>query len=169
MELGADRVLAARCDVTSWASQRDLNRIAVENFAGLDAVVANAGIGGGHSFLGDDPDLWREILMTNVLGVAMTIKANLPTVIERRGQLVLIGSTAGLRAEAGSMYSCSKCAVTAMAESLRQEVRGLGVRVSLVSPSNTATAFFASPPERSLRPERVAGAVMSCLNQHRSR
>ena len=86
-ELGGDeRALAVRCDVTEWADQEAFARRALEAFGRIDVVFANAGFGAKRGFLEETPEHWRSMVLTNVLGVAFTIRATLPAVKEARGQ-----------------------------------------------------------------------------------
>jgi NADP-dependent 3-hydroxy acid dehydrogenase YdfG len=162
---GEDRALPVPCDVTEWEQQEALARRAVERFGRLDVVFANAGFGAQRSFLGDSPEHWREMVLTNVLGVAYTIRATLPALRERAGHVVITSSVAGRRALQGSLYSASKHAVTAMGEALRQEVNGTGMRVTLIEPGMVDTPFFENPGEGRLRAEDVARAVMFAVAQ----
>ena len=70
------------------------------------------------------------MVLTNVLGAAYTVRATLPALKESTGHILLTGSVAGRRAIPGSLYSSTKWAITAMGESLRQDVDGTGVRVT---------------------------------------
>ena len=91
---------------------------------------------------------------------------SLDAVRESRGHVVLTGSVAGRRALAGSIYSATKWAVTGMAEALRQELNGTGVRVTLISPGAVDTPFFDTPPAfEALQPDDVARAVMFAVSQ----
>ena len=162
---GEDRALPVPCDVTEWEQQEALARRAVERFGRLDVVFANAGFGAQRSFLGDSPEHWREMVLTNVLGVAYTIRATLPALRERAGHVVITSSVAGRRALQGSLYSASKHAVTAMGEALRQEVNGTGMRVTVIEPGMVDTPFFENPGEGRLRAEDVARAVMFAVAQ----
>ena len=165
-ELGGDeRALPVACDVSEWEQQEALARRALERFGRLDVVFANAGFGAQRSFLGDSPEHWRSMVLTNVLGVAYTIRATLEAVRERAGHMILTSSVAGRRALQGSLYSATKHAVTAMGESLRQELNGTGARVTLIEPGMVDTPFFDNPGEGRLRPEDVARAVMFAVAQ----
>jgi NADP-dependent 3-hydroxy acid dehydrogenase YdfG len=78
---------------------------------------------------------------------------------------VLTGSVAGRRALAGSLYSCTKFAVTAMGEALRQDVDGTGIRVTLIEPGMVDTPFFDNRPADALAADDVARAVLFALDQ----
>src|SRR5215212_7477691 len=82
-ELGEENALAQRCDVTEFADQERLVAAALERFGRIDAVFANAGFGAARGFLKEDPEQWRSMVLTNVLGVAFTIRATLPHLRER--------------------------------------------------------------------------------------
>ena len=161
-ELGG---LPVVCDVTSWEDQQRMVDSALEAFGRLDVVFANAGFGAPRGFLESTPEHWREMVLTNVYGAALTIRATLPTVREARGHFLLTGSVAGRRALPGSLYSATKWAVTAMGESLRQEVDGTGVRVTLIEPGMVDTPFFDNRPKNALTAEDIARAVMYAVGQ----
>ena len=164
-ELGDERALAVRCDVTEWEDQQRMVSVALERFGRLDVVFANAGFGAPRGFLESTVEHWREMVLTNVYGVALTIRATLPSVREAGGHILLTGSVAGRRALPGSLYSATKWAVTAMGEALRQEVDGTGIRVSLIEPGMVDTPFFDNRPQGALEADDVARAVMFAVSQ----
>src|SRR5688500_970766 len=126
-ELGEDRALVTPCDVTEWADNEAMVSAALDAFGRIDVVFANAGFGAKRGWLEETPEHWRSMVLTNVLGAAYTTRAALPAVKEAKGHVVLTSSVAGRRALPGSLYSCTKHAVTAMAEALRQDLDGTGV------------------------------------------
>jgi NADP-dependent 3-hydroxy acid dehydrogenase YdfG len=163
---GPDRALAVACDVTEWGDQRRLVASALERFGRIDAVFANAGFGARRGFLEESPEHWREMVLTNVYGAALTIRASVDALRESRGHLLLTGSVAGRKVVPGSLYSCTKWAVTAMSEAARLELHGSGVRVTLLSPGTVRTPFYDDPVGGDqLVPEDVARAVMFALGQ----
>ncbi len=166
-DLGGDqRALAAPCDVTDWEQQQAVVERALEHFGRLDVAFANAGFGAKRGFLEESVEHWREMVLTNVYGAALTIRATLPALKDSRGHLLLTGSVAGRRALPGSLYSATKWAVTAMGESARQELNDSGVRVTLIEPGMVDTPFFSSgAPREALRAEDVARAVMFAVSQ----
>src|SRR3954465_2433887 len=143
--LGEDNALAHPCDVTSFDDQEALVAATLERFGQVDAAFANAGFGAARGFLKEDPDQWREMILTNVLGVAYTIRAVMPHFKERNaGHFLLTSSVAGRRSLPGSLYSATKWAVTGMGESLRQELRqeeGSQVRATSPLLGMVATLF----------------------------
>jgi NADP-dependent 3-hydroxy acid dehydrogenase YdfG len=162
---GSARAIAVRCDVTEWEDQRELARVALDTYGRIDVVFANAGFGAARGFTASDPDHWRSMVLTNVLGPALTIRATAEALRDSRGHLLITGSVAGRRALAGSVYSATKWAVTAMGEAARQEFNGTGVRVTLVEPGAVDTPFFDEPPSGALEPDDVARAVMFAVSQ----
>ncbi len=165
-ELGEQRAAARRCDVTDWDDQQALVATAVERFGRLDGVFANAGFGAKRGFLEETVEQWRSMVDTNVLGVALTIRAALGHFREHgRGHFLLTGSVAGRRALPGSLYSATKWAVTAMGEALRQEVADTDIRVTLVEPGMVDTPFFDNPVEGALEASDIARAVVYALSE----
>ena len=162
---GADRALAVRCDVTEFADQEAMVARALERFGRIDVAFANAGFGAARGFSKESPEHWRSMVLTNVYGAALTIRATIPALRESRGHLLLTGSVAGRRALPGSLYSATKWAVTALGEAARQELGGTGIRVTLIAPGQVDTPFFTERPSEALRAEDVARAVMFAVSQ----
>jgi NADP-dependent 3-hydroxy acid dehydrogenase YdfG len=167
---GPERAIAVRCDVAEWAQVEAMAHATLEAFGRIDAVFANAGFGAKRGFLEETPEHWRSMVLTNVLGVALTIRATLPHLLERgTGHYVLTSSVAGRRAVPGSLYSATKWAATAIGEALRAELRQMrensSVRVTVIEPGMVDTPFFESRPERALEPDDVARAALFALSQ----
>ena len=167
---GNDLVLAARSKEKLDAlvsAIGDERAIAVEDrFGRIDVVFANAGFGASRGWLKESPEHWRSMVLTNVLGAAYTLRAAIPSVTESKGHLLVTGSVAGRRALPGSLYSCTKWAVTAMGEAVRQDLNDTGVRVTIIEPGMVDTPFFdngAGPG--ALHPEDIARAVMYAVSQ----
>jgi NADP-dependent 3-hydroxy acid dehydrogenase YdfG len=162
---GPERALAIECDVTESEQQGALVDETLERFGRLDVAFANAGFGAARGFLNESPEQWRSMVLTNVYGAALTIRATMLALIEARGHLLLTGSVAGRRALPGSLYSATKWAVTAMGEAARQELNGTGVRVTLIEPGVVDTPFFERRPTESLAADDIARAVMFAVSQ----
>jgi NADP-dependent 3-hydroxy acid dehydrogenase YdfG len=163
---GEDRAIAARCDVRDWDDQQALVATALDRFGRLDAYFANAGFGAKRGFLEETVEFWKSMIDTNVLGAALSIRASLPHFRERnRGHLILTSSLAGRRALPGSLYSCTKHAVTAMGEALRQEASDTDIKVTLIEPGMVDTPFFENRPTGALEADDIARAVMFALTQ----
>jgi NADP-dependent 3-hydroxy acid dehydrogenase YdfG len=169
-ELGGDEAaIAVVCDVTEWDQVEALAARALEGFGRIDAVFANAGFGATRGFLEESPDHWRSMVLTNVLGPALTIRATLPHMLERGdGHYVITSSVAGRRPLPGSLYSATKFAATTIGEALRQELRQMRendrIKVTLIEPGITDTEFFDDKPaEWALRDEDIAREVLHAL------
>ena len=162
---GGERAIALRCDVTEFSDQEAMVAATLERFGRLDVAFANAGFGAPRGFLAGSPEHWREMVLTNVYGAALTIRATLEALKASRGHLLLTGSVAGRRSLPGSLYSATKWAVTGMGESARQELNGTGVRVTLIEPGMVDTPFFDNPVKDALEPDDIARAVMYAVSQ----
>jgi NADP-dependent 3-hydroxy acid dehydrogenase YdfG len=166
-KLGGDEsARAVHLDVTDWESNQAFVAAGVEAFGKVDAVVANAGFGAPRGWLESTPEHWRDMVLTNVYGCALTLRAALPELQRAKGDAILTSSVAGRRVLPGSLYSATKHAVTAMAEALRLEVADRGVRVTSIEPGMVDTPFFDDgAPEWALADEDVARAVLFALSQ----
>ncbi|WP_235041593.1 SDR family oxidoreductase [Vreelandella profundi] len=165
-ELGPENVLPYTLDVTNMEQQQAMVEQAIETFGRLDAVFVNAGRGGSPGGFSDaDHTAWREMILTNVYGAGLTIQACLPALKRSKGQVVLTGSAAGRTTIPGSMYSATKWAITGIGYNLREELRGTGMRVTLIEPGMVDTPFFDEPPEYALEDRDVANAVIYALSQ----
>ncbi|MBA3809088.1 MAG: SDR family oxidoreductase [Solirubrobacterales bacterium] len=165
-ELGGDEhALAVRCDVAEWEDQQRMVQSALDAFGQIDVAFANAGFGGPRGFLKDTPEHWREMVLTNVYGAALTLRATIPALSESKGHLMLTSSVAGRRVLPGSMYSCTKHAVTAMGEAARQDLHATGVRVTLIEPGMVDTPFFENRPTDALQDDDIARAVLYAASQ----
>lgn len=163
---GPDVALALQCDVQSSDDQKRMVEDALKAFGRIDAVFANAGRGGEPGgFSKANPDVWKDMILTNVLGVGLTIQHCLPALRESKGHLLLTGSAAGRVTIPGSMYSATKWAVSAIGYGVREELRGSGIRVTLIEPGMVDTPFFDEQPAHALKPEDIAEAVMYAVSQ----
>jgi NADP-dependent 3-hydroxy acid dehydrogenase YdfG len=163
---GKEQVLTVRCDVQSDTDQREMVKKALVSFGRIDAVFANAGRGGEPGgFSGANAEVWKDMILTNIYGVGLTVQHCLPALRESRGHLLLTGSAAGRVTIAGSMYSATKWAVSAIGYGAREELRGSGIRVTLIEPGMVDTPFFDQQPDNALHPDDVANAVMYAVSQ----
>ncbi|OBG89936.1 short-chain dehydrogenase [Mycobacterium sp. E136] len=127
---GNEGVVTAVADVRDLAAMESAVAKGVERFGGIDIVMANAGIATYGSVLQVDPVAFRTLIDVNVVGVFHTVRAALPSVIERRGYVLIVSSAAAYAASAGmAPYDASKAAVEHFANALRLEVAHRGVDV----------------------------------------
>jgi len=141
-ELGHDRVLTHAADVRDLKAMQAAADASVERFGGIDVVMANAGIASYGSVLGVDPEAVKRLLDINVLGVFHTVRATLPSIIERQGYVLIVSSLAAYAASPGlAPYNASKAAVEQFANALRLEVSYRGVDVGSAHMSWVDTAM----------------------------
>lgn len=141
-EFGTERVLTVVADVRDLESMQAAAEVAVERFGGIDVVVANAGIASYGSMLQVDPEAFKRLLEINVLGVFHTVRATLPSIIDRRGYVLVVSSLAAFAAAPGlAPYNASKAAVEQFANALRLEVAHRGVDVGVAHMSWIDTAM----------------------------
>jgi NAD(P)-dependent dehydrogenase (short-subunit alcohol dehydrogenase family) len=120
------------CDVTDTDALGRAVRGTLERFGGIDVVMANAGIAPMGMVRSMDPDAFERTVEINLLGVWRTVRACLPEVIERRGYVLVIASLAAAFHGPGlAAYAASKAGTEAFGNSLRVEVRQLGVDVGV--------------------------------------
>jgi len=143
---GEDRVLALVADVRDLAAMQAVAEAAVKKFGGIDVVVANAGIASYGSVLHIDPEAVKRVLDINLLGVFHTVRATLPSVINRRGYVLIVSSLAAYTAAPGmAPYDMSKAGNEHLAHALRLEVKHLGVTVGSAHMSWIDTALVRDP------------------------
>ena len=135
------------------------------NGGGIGVLVANAGCGGGRCRLEEtDVDSFDRQFSANVRGVFLYLRRVLPGMrAARRGQVVVTSSVAGLRPVAlGGVYASTKWAVEGMVRSLREELKGSGVKAGTINPGPVATKWWTEPHRGGKRkPEQVPGAMLS--------
>ncbi len=132
-----------------------------------DVVVNNAGVMVRAPLLELTPEQWRRMMAVNLDGVYHVTRAVLPGMVQRRrGHVVNIASLAGRSAFVGGTgYTASKHALVGFTESLMLEVRGAGVRVSLVMPGSVDTDLLPRGGDRDwmLTAGQVAASVAHIL------
>ncbi|GAA1292163.1 oxidoreductase [Planotetraspora silvatica] len=141
----------------------------LQRFGQLNVVVANAGFASFDNVDDGDPAVWRDMVLTNVLGPALLIRAALSALKQTRGRIVLVGSVAGVVYSPGNIYGATKWAVIGLAENTRRMVTGDGVGVTLVNPGATETNFFdaagGAPDRAMLTSEQLAASIVWAITQ----
>jgi NAD(P)-dependent dehydrogenase (short-subunit alcohol dehydrogenase family) len=123
---------AFECDVTDWQALERAVEGTVERFSGVDVVMANAGIAPAGMVRSIDPTAFERTVEINLLGVWRTVRTCLPQVIERKGYVLVTASlAAAIHGPGMAAYSAAKAGAEAFADSLRVELKHLGVDVGV--------------------------------------
>jgi|SRR5665213_2154353 len=167
---GPGSVEALRADVRSYAEVERVVSATVARFGGLDVLVNNAGFGVFKNVADMAPELWSEVIDTNLTGVFNGCHAAIPRMRERGGgYIVNISSLAGKNAFVGAAaYCASKSGLNAFSEALMQEVRYDNIRVTYVMPGSVATGFGGGDAARGadwkISADDVAEVVINLLH-----
>jgi NAD(P)-dependent dehydrogenase (short-subunit alcohol dehydrogenase family) len=167
-EIPHAKVVWAVADVTNRPALRAAAAQFQERLGPVDVVIANAGIGRETSALNLNAEDVEAQIRVNLIGVANTIEAGLPTMLERRrGHLVAISSLAATRGYPGlAGYCASKAGVNALMDAFRVELKPLGIHVTTICPGWVRTPLTANVdlPASELMPveeaaRRIVGAM----------
>ena len=162
-------------DVRDWPSVEALAATCLETFGAIDFVVANAGIGSYSSIHEGDPEYWRRVVETNLLGVMHTVRATYPHMKDAgTGHIVLMASIAGRQTWVGEpIYIATKWGVVGFGWALRKEALPHNVRVTMIEPGMVDTPLLLETEEgrgelatlAALSVDDVARAVAFALGQ----
>jgi len=164
------RVFTARVDVRRAADVNSFVETAQKTLGEIDIAVNNAGVGvfvPGHQATEEQ---WNTVLDTNLKSVFLVCRAVAPSMIRRKtGHIINVASLAGKNAFAGgALYCASKWGLLGFTQSLAEDLRSYGIRVSAVCPGTVATEFSphaGKDPSKMLQPEDVAHAVETIVTQ----
>ncbi len=177
-----ERARAGVCDVSDPAMVREALEEVQGAWGGIDVLVNNAGISHRSRLEDTRSEVFRRVMEVNFFGALHCTQAALPSLIERRGLIVVISSVAGFAPLLGrSGYCASKHALHGLFDTLRCELRERGVDVLLACPGFTATGIEAhalgadgAPSRRAqsrvggqARPEAVADAIFEAARRRR--
>jgi uncharacterized protein len=174
--LDPDRVSAVPGDVTEPADRARMIKAAEEAFGPVDILVNNAGIESVLPFTEYDEDEIRSIVQVNLDAPIQLTRLAMPGMVERgRGHVVNIASLAGKAAVPyNTVYSATKHGLVGFTYSLREELHGTGVSVSVVCPGFVAEAGMFTTWEHGevprgsgtlTDPRKVAAAVIRAIEQ----
>jgi len=164
----APNLIQFSADVRKPADAASAVGEAVRAFGGLDILVNNAGVGAFVNVADMSVEQWHEVIDTNLSGVFYSCRAAIPELRKRGGGWIInISSLAGKNAfPAGAAYCASKAGLNHFSESLMQEVRYDGIRVSYVMPGSVATDFAgrgSGKNDWATTPEDVAQVVLDLI------
>ena len=163
------KILAHPCDVRDPQSIDDLFRATRRQFKRLDILINNAGIA--HTNLTVDKlplPLWKDVIETNLTGTFLVTQAAL-AIMKRGGTIVNNLSIVATRVFAGSAaYIASKHGALGFTNTLREELRGKGIRVIALMPGATNTDIWNSfwpeaPRKKMMSPATIAAAVVNAI------
>jgi short-subunit dehydrogenase len=157
-------------DMRDLGEVRRLTRLALEQFGRVDAIIQNAGVGGGGAVARMAEGMPEATLNTNLIAPVELTRLLLPQMLERRsGAIVFIASIAGhIGLPTSATYSASKFGLRGFADALRREVAHRGVGVTVISPGfirTEMTKWIGNVPLPG--PEIVARAVLGALARPR--
>jgi len=165
---------ALRCDVTS-VDDVDRAVAATAAIGPIEAVVLCAGVAAVGPAAEPNPTLWDLALRVNALGAMLCIRAAIPVLVRQgAGTIVAIASAAGRLTYVGEpAYVASKHAIVGFCDSVRKELVGSGVRMSIVEPGFVDTPMTRGHPQFSermgdlvpLQPDDVARVVEFVVDQ----
>ena len=175
-EIGGQCVAAA-ADVGNPDEITQAVQLISKQLGPIDILINCAGIGDFGSFNKADIELFEKLMRVNYLGVVYTMKAVLPSMLERhKGCIINVASIAGrIGAPFEAAYSASKFAVVGLSEAVQSEVKSQGVLVSTILPGPVETDFFAARghpyPFKSPKPvsaDKVVNAIITTIEQNLS-
>ncbi len=141
-------MLAVKADVRSFDELAKAVSQGTERFGRLDVVVANAGIFSFGRMWEIELDQWQDVIDVNLTGVFHTIKATVPTLIERGqgGSIILISSVSGLKGTPFTgAYTAAKHGVTGLCRTLANELGEHKIRVNSIHPASVPTPMISDP------------------------
>ena len=135
-----ETMLYQQVDITQSDALEEAVAATVERFGQLDVAVVNAGIVTVGSVERGDPEAFERVVNVNLLGSWKTVRAVLPHIIKARGYILFVSSLSGtIQGPLHAAYNSSKAGLQAFANTLRLEVKGLGVDVGVAHIIYTAT------------------------------
>ncbi len=165
------KVEVMTCDVSDWASVEALASALERKHGRLDVLVNNAGVRGPVGPLHElAPEQWEAILNTNLRGVYYCIRAFAPMMIRSKGgHIVNISSLAGKNpVPNGAAYSASKWGLNGLSYTVAEELRGHGIRVSVICPGSTESELSPQAGKdhsKMLQPDDVAHVAEMLVTQ----
>ena len=157
--LGFGDAVAHPCDVRDLDALTRLCDETADRFGGIDIVVANAGVGAYGPFLDLSREHLDEMLDVNLKGTVYAIRAALPHMLGREGDVITLASEAGRRGLPNeAVYCASKFGQVGLTRALDHELREEGIRCTNICPGGVATDF-ALDDGRGRTPDALPGMM----------
>jgi len=158
-DLGFADAVARQCDVRDLDALLSIADATAERFGGIDIVVANAGVGAYGPFLDLSREHLDELLDVNLKGTVYAIRAALPHMLGREGDVITLASEAGRRGLPNeAVYCASKFGQVGLTRALDHELREQGIRCTNICPGGVATDF-ALDDGRGRTPDALPGMM----------
>ncbi|NTU52377.1 MAG: SDR family NAD(P)-dependent oxidoreductase [Chlorobiaceae bacterium] len=157
-----------QADVTSDIAIDQAFDAILAQFDRVDLLINNAGFGFFRDVESIEPAEWRRLIDTNLTAMFLCTRHVVPGMkAAGSGMIVNMGSVAGKRGiKGGTAYCASKFAVNGFSESLMEELREFGIRVTCVNPGSVRTEFFdhaGIEPKKYMQPDDVASLIISLV------
>jgi 3-oxoacyl-[acyl-carrier protein] reductase len=163
------KALGVRCDVRKLKEQEKVVEKTLKTFGGLDALIANAGVGNFAPVDKMTVEQWHEVIDINLTGVFYSVKASVEALKKSKGYIITISSLAGTNFfENGAAYNASKFGLTGMSQAMMLDLRKYGIKVSTIMPGSVATPFnnhkVSKADDWKIQSEDIAEMVMYLLH-----
>jgi 3-oxoacyl-[acyl-carrier protein] reductase len=174
--LGSDQLEVLAGDVAEPQTSRRLAAAAIDRWGRLDSVVLSAGAGAYGGILDGTDDQIAQMIAANLNSTIWGVRAAVPHMLAKGGDIVIVASVAGLRGGANeAVYSATKAGQVGLAGSVDRELRTKGIRVTTICPAAVATEFAMGAgrtpdmPELAdwMQADDVAAAILYTLSQPR--
>ena len=165
------KVLAIESEVSSMAAEMDAVKKVISHFGGLDALVANAGVGHFAPIDQLSEQDWKETIDTNLTGVFNSVKASIDALKKSKGYIITIASLAGTNFfETASAYNASKFGLVGFSQAIMLDLRKYGIKVTTIMPGSVATHFGNHVPNEAddwkIQPEDIGQMVVDLLQMN---
>ncbi|WP_354525143.1 SDR family oxidoreductase [Mycolicibacterium sp. 624] len=165
-ELGDAVVACAGCDVNDFDGRQAAVDAAMGRFGRIDVVMANAGVEHWAPVCTVDPQEFRQVIETNVIGVFNTVRAALPSLLDRQGYILVVASVSSYTAMPGmASYGASKAGAEQFANVLRVELAGHGVAVGTAHMSLVDTPMLRETQSKSTQFTELVSTLPTLMSR----
>ena len=170
-KIGKGEIIGIEADVRDGRSQQKAIDRVVQEWGGLDVLIANAGVGYFGSIEVLTGEEWQETIDTNLTGVFHSVKAVIPALKKSKGYIITIASLAGTNFFAGgAAYNASKFGLVGFTQAIMLDLRSHGIKVSTIMPGSVATHFNNHEPSAAdawkIQPEDLGQMVVDLLKMN---
>jgi len=165
------KVYGLSCDVTNYEAMQQASAKCLDIFGGIDALIANAGVGHFAPIEEMTIEQWQNTMDINLTGVFNTVKCGLMALKESKGYIITISSLAGTNFfPAGAAYNASKFGLTGFTQAVMLDLRKYGIKVSTIMPGSVSTHFNGHEPSEKdawkIQPEDIGQLVLDLLKMN---